>query len=197
MRILILTVLAALSVTLHADGQTTKAPREFVSKELSWKIQIPEGFETVPVEEMAKLQSMGAESVEKTYGTKVKSRPEPLFSIRSDRFNYFQALCQPLDSATGDFLKNFKKAGEKTYGILQAQMPEAVLDSTWSETTIDGKVFQTFRVSTVLPNKMQLDVMLYSRVFGKKQFTVNITTIDKEKQRELVRAWQNSKFDTR
>ena len=73
-------------------------------------------------------------------------------------------------------------------------MPNVKLDSSSSQETINGKVFQRFKVTIIFPNKMVMDFLMYSRLFASREFTVNIMTVDKDKQRVLLNAWRNSKF---
>ena len=80
------------------------------------------------------------------------------------------------------------------YGTFQAQIPNVKLDTISSEETIGGLKFQTFNVTTTFPNNQKMDVWMYSRLFGNKEFTVNIMTMDKAKQKLLFRAWRNSSF---
>jgi hypothetical protein len=41
---------------------------------------------------------------------------------------------------------------------------------------------------------MVMNWQIFSRLFGKKEFTVNIITVDKQKEKELLDSWLNSKF---
>jgi len=81
------------------------------------------------------------------------------------------------------------------YGTFEAQMKNAKLDSTSSTQVIDRLLFQTFKIDITLPNKMVLRMLMYSRLFGKKEFTVNIMTLDRNKEKELLDCWLNSKFE--
>jgi hypothetical protein len=42
---------------------------------------------------------------------------------------------------------------------------------------------------------MVMNVHMFSRLFDKKEFSVNIMTVDKQKEKELLDSWLNSKFD--
>ena len=59
---------------------------------------------------------------------------------------------------------------------------------------IDNLEFQVFKMKIEYPNKMVLNLLMYSRLFGKKEFTVNIMYVDNKKGQLMTEAWKNSKF---
>jgi hypothetical protein len=142
------------------------------------------------------MQTRGAEAIEKTYDAKVENRATTIFVFQSDQLNYFESNYQPFDSETeGDYLESFKNVNKLIYGTFEAQLPQAKLDSSSSSEAINGKVFQTFKVNITIADKSVLEWVMYSRLFGTREFTVNIMTADEEKRKILLNAWRNSKFD--
>ena len=193
-----LSLLLFSSVFQGCHGQVKPAPIEIFNEEFNWRIQIPQGFESVSAEQWMKMQNRGAEAIEKTYDTEVENHSKTIFVFKSDQFNYFESNYQPFDTAAdGNYLENFRNVNDVLYGTFEAQMPNAKLDSASSQETIDGKLFQTFKTTIVIPGKITMEYLMYSRLFGKKEFTVNIMTVDKEKQNVLLKAWRNSKFDAK
>lgn len=143
------------------------------------------------------MQNKGADAIEKTYDAKVENKAKTIFVFKSDQFNYFESNYQPFDTITdGSYLESFRNVNSLLYGTFEAQMPNVKLDSSSSQEIIDGKAFQTFKVRIAFPNKMVMDFLMYSRLFEDKEFTVNIMTVDNDKQRVLLNAWKNSKFGT-
>jgi hypothetical protein len=190
MRTVFLVLLLSSILLQSCKGQTKSPPKEIVNKDFNWTIQIPEGFESVSAEQWTKMQNKGADAIEKTYDAKVENKAKT-----SDQFNYFESNYQPFDTTTdGDYLESFRNVNSLLYGTFEAQMPNAKLDSSSSQETINGKVFQTFKITIAFPNKMVMDFLMFSRLFANKEFTVNIMTVDKDKQRVLLNAWRNSKF---
>ncbi len=195
MRTLLLTLLVSSIFLQNSKGQTTTTSKEFFNKEFGWKIEIPQGFEAVTAEEWMRLQNRGADAIEKTYDAEVENRAKTIFVFKSDQFNYFESNYQPFDTATdGNYLESFKDVNNILYGTFEAQIPNAKLDSSSSQEIIDGKLFQTFRVTITIPGKIVMEFLMYSSLFNNKEFTVNIMTVDKEKQRILLNAWRSSKF---
>jgi hypothetical protein len=185
-----------LSLISSCNGQPKSEQKTIYNKDFKWTISIPAGFDTVSADKWARMQNRGAEAIEKTYDTEVENRAKTIFVFQSDQFNYFESNYQPFDIAKdGNYLESFKEVNKMLYGTFEAQMKGAKLDSSSSTQTIGGLTFQTFEVVISFPNKMVMNWQMFSRLFGKKEFTVNIMTVDKNKQRELLASWLNSKFD--
>ena len=198
MRTTFFTLLILSTLFQSCKGQAKPAPKEIFNKEFNWRIQIPEGFETVPAEQWMKMQNKGADAIEKTYDAEVENNAKTIFVFKSDQFNYFESNSQPFDYASGsDYTESFRNVNNILYGTFEAQMPNANVDSVSSQETIDGKVFQTFKVTITIPNKIKMTYLMYSRLFGKREFTVNIMTVNEEKQKVLLNSWRNSKFGTK
>jgi hypothetical protein len=194
-KIFILTFLITFSLLQNGTGQVKS--REIVNKDFNWRIEIPEGFESVSAEEWTKMQNRGADAIEKTHDVKVENNAKTIFVFKSDQFHYFESNYQPFDSKTdGNYLENVKDVNQLLYSTFEAQMPGARLDSVSSQETIDGKVFQVFKILVSIPDKITIELLMYNRLFGNREFTVNIMTVNKEKQRVLLNAWRNSKFGT-
>lgn len=191
---LFLIVLFLIPALTHAQA----GKKEVYNKDFDWTITLPENFDTVSAAEWARLQNRGADAIEKTYGQEVENNAKVIFVFKSSQFNYFESNYQPFDPAKdGDYLESFRNVNNILYGTFEAQMTDARLDSSYSTETISGLVFQTFRVTITLPNQMVLDFLMYSRLFGNREFTVNIMTLDKQQQKLLLDAWKNSRFGSK
>ncbi len=176
-------------------GQAPASKKEMYNKEFDWSITIPGGFDTISAEQSTELQNKGAKAIEKTYDTKVENNAKTIFALRSGKFNFFESNYQPFDpDKDGDYLTGFKKVNDMLYHTFETQIPSAKLDSTSSQETISGLTFQAFKVTIQYPNNMVMDFRMYSRLFGKKEFTVNIATVDTAKGKLLLDAWMNSRF---
>lgn len=177
-------------------GQTNAQQNKIYNKDFKWSITIPAGFDTVNAEKWNLMQNRGAEAVEKTYGEKPVNKSKTIFVFLNNKFNYFESNYQSYDSTKdGDYLETCRDVNNMLYGTLEAQMKGAKIDSSSSTTLINGLVFQTFKLGITFPNNMVLNMYCYSRLFGKKEFSVNITAVDRQKEKELLDAWLNSRFE--
>lgn len=192
---LLLVFMTIAFLMIQCGGQPKSKPKEFYSKDFDWKITIPEGFDSVPPAEWARLQNKGQNAIENTYGEKIDNQSKTIFIFRSDKFNYFESNYQPFDTATeGDYLKTMQEVNGIIYGTFEVQMPGVKLDSASSTEVISGLTFQKFKVNIALPNKMVMTSSMYTRIFGKKEFTVNIMAFDRKKEQLLLDAWRKSTF---
>jgi hypothetical protein len=177
-------------------GQSKNERKTVYNKDFKWTINIPSGFDSVSADVWAKMQNPGQDMVEKTYDAKLENNVKTIFVFRSDETNYFESNYQPFDtSKDGNYLENFREVNNILYGTFEAQIKNAKLDSSSSTQVVSGLKFQTFKVAITLPNKMVLNVLMYSRLFGNREFTVNIMALDRQKEKELLECWFNSKFD--
>lgn len=170
-------------------------PKEIFNKDFKWSIIIPENFENVSGEQWAKMQNKGSDAIEATYGEKVINQAKTIFVFKSDQWNYFESNYQPFDPATdGDYLQSCKNVGNILYETFQNQMPNIKLDTARAVEKIDDLEFQVFKMKVAYPNKMILTVLMFSRLFDKKEFTVNIMYVDSTKGKLMIDSWMKSKF---
>jgi len=176
------------------NGQTTPK-KEIYNKDFNWTITIPENFENVSSEQWAKMQNKGADAIEKTYDEKVINQAKTIFVFKSDQMNYFESNYQPFDiTIDGDYLESCKNVSEMLYETFITQMPDIKIDTTRTIEKIDNLQFQTFKMKVEYPNKMVLNVLMFSRLFDKKEFSVNIMYVDKLKGDQMLDSWTTSKF---
>ncbi|WP_407428836.1 hypothetical protein [Arcticibacter sp.] len=190
---------AILAMILFASSsciaQTTAAPKEIYNKDFDWTITIPENFEMVSREDWQKMQNRGAEAIENTIDGTVDNQAKTIFVFNSDRFNYFESNYQPFDSTKdGNYLESHRAVQNVLYETFKAQMQNPRIDSLSSTETIDGLKFYVNKMIIYLPDDIVMELLMYSHLFGTRDFTVNILTIDKNKQNVLLQAWRESKF---
>jgi hypothetical protein len=176
------------------NGQKTPK-QEFHNKVFNWKITIPENFVAVSSEDWAKMQNKGVDAIEKTYEGEVTNQSKNIFVFKSDQLNYFESNHQPFDpSVDGDFLQSCKAVDEILYETFKAQMPGVNIDTARTVEKVDNLEFHTLTMKVEYPNKMVLNVLMFNRLFGKQEFTVNIMYVDKVKGKKMLDAWKESKF---
>lgn len=74
-------------------------------------------------------------------------------------------------------------------------MPNAVIDSSSSVEKISDLEFQAFKMKIDFPNGMTMHSLMYSGLFDKKEFSVNILYVDEKLGEKMINAWTNSKFE--
>lgn len=175
---------------------TVNRQKEIYNKDFNWTITIPENFETVTPDVREKMEKRGVSAIEDTYGEKVENKAKSIFIFNSGQSNYFESNYQPFDpKIDGDYLDACKKVNEIVYETFNAQMPpETKIDTATAAETIDNLEFLVYKVKITLPNNAVMNFLAYSRLFGKKEFSVNILYADEEKGKKMKEAWLSSKF---
>jgi hypothetical protein len=183
-----------ISITQSSFGQTTTT-KEIYNKDFNWTINIPEGFESVSSEQWAKMQDKGADAIENTYGEKIVNQSKTIFVFKSDELNYFESNYQPFDtSKDGDYSESCKNVNEILYETFKTQMPDIKIDTIRTVEKIDNLEFQLFKMKIEYSNKMELNVLMFSRLFDKQELTVNIMYMDENKGKLMKNSWLKSKF---
>jgi hypothetical protein len=196
MRKSILSILILSLFLISCNGQTKSDPKKLYNEDFKWTIVIPENFNNVSPEDWAKMQNKGADAIENTYGEEVVNQAKTIFVFKNADFNYLESNYQPFDvEVDGDYLESCKNVNEILYETFKSQMPNAVIDSSSSVEKISGLDFQTFKMKIDFPNGMTMHSFMYSRLFDKKEFSVNIMYVDDKQGEKMVNAWTNSKFE--
>ncbi|MFT3704147.1 MAG: hypothetical protein QM802_17400 [Agriterribacter sp.] len=185
-------IIGLLAIVQYSNGQTDSTKKIF-SKEFKWTISIPDNFENVKPEDWAKMQNRGAEAIENTYDSKVTNRPKIIFVFKSGQFNYLEANYQPFDPAVdGDYLESCKNVNEVLYQTFKKQMPGATIDTLTTVETIDNLEFQTSKMKIEYANKLTMHLFTFSRLFGKREFSLNIMYMDESKGQLMLNSWKES-----
>jgi hypothetical protein len=74
-------------------------------------------------------------------------------------------------------------------------MPDAVIDTLTNIEQIDNLDFYVFKIKISYPNKIIMNMLMYSRLFDKQMFALNIIFQDKEIGQKMLDAWKNSTFE--
>ncbi|WP_172284143.1 hypothetical protein ACNFU2_18950 [Chryseobacterium sp. PTM-20240506] len=187
----ILIVSLLLSQISYAQNTDT----DFYNSDFKWKIQIPKNFEKVNNDEWAKLQGRGQEVLEKTTGQPVINQSKTIFVFKSDNFNYLEANYQPFDpKVDGNYDESNKAVNEVLYKAFKENMPKAKFDTISTKEKINNLVFNKYTIKMTLPNNMILEFQMYSRLFDKKEFSVNLMFLDPKKGEQMINAWKASQF---
>ena len=177
-------------------SQTESNPKIIHNKDFNWTITIPENFNSINETEWNKTQQKGKDAIEKTFGEEITNQATTIFAFVNGQFNNFEANYQPYDiEIDGNYLETNNDVNEILYQTFETQMPQAKLDSISSTQKISGLKFQRFDVIIDFPNGMKMKTIGFSRLFDKKEFTVNITAVDEKIGKQMLEAFLNSKFE--
>ena len=190
-----LLVLLVICTSCLGFGQVTKEPKEFYSEEFDWRIKIPIGYNALSGEQLTAVQKKGASAIEKATDVQVGNQAKVIFAFSSNPLNYFECNWQPYEGEFSDYPKQCNLVNGLLYQTLKAELKDARMDSTSWQETVSGLVFQVFQARIYLPNDMVMEMLMYSRLFSRKDFTVSILSTDQKTRDELLGAWRSSMFE--
>ena len=186
-------VLFILFITNTYSQNSSK--NEYYNGEFKWNIVIPENFQYVNSEEQKRLQKKGKDAVEKTFGEEVINQSKNIFAFNNGKFNYFDSSYQPFDTEIdGDYKTTCKAVNNILYETIKTQAKNSKIDTISSTEIIDKLEFQKFSLKAEFQNGITINMIIYSRLFDKKEFSVNIIFIDEKKGQLMLESWRNSTF---
>jgi hypothetical protein len=81
------------------------------------------------------------------------------------------------------------------YHTFSEQMPaETKIDKEITKELISGKEFHKIHYTVLLPNNVKMHMFMYSRLFGKRDFTLSIIYVDEVTGKLMLNAFKNSEF---
>jgi hypothetical protein len=173
-----------------AGGQTV------YDKDFKWTISIPKGFERLSDSAEAKMQQKGVAAIEGAYNGKVVNKARVICAFKSDQLHYFEANSQPNEDAkNGGYDQSFKQVSDVLYHTFEVNMPKVRLDSSYSREIVAGKEFHVFQVAIHITPEVTMHMLMYSRMFGEREFSVNMLYVKEEIGKQLLAAWRKSHFD--
>lgn len=181
---------------LISQAQTSIAPQEFYLEEFKWRITIPANFENVTPEDWKKEQDKGAKAMEETLGEEVENNTKTIFAFKNGLANVMECNVQPFDEVIdGDYGASCIALGDIMYQTFLDQMPGIKIDSSYSVKTIDELEFKQFSVTIINPNGIVFKVYMFSRLFGKQEFSLNIFYTEESMGALMMKAWMESVFE--
>lgn len=177
------------------NRQPASPPQTLYDENFNWTITIPENFNSVSPDDWKKLQSKGTSAIENTFGEEVINQAQTIFVFKNADFNYLESNYQPFDATVdGNYHEARKSVNEILFETFKTQMPDATVDSASSVVEISGLNFYKFNVKLGFPNGVTMHSLMYSRLFGTREFSVNIMYVDEEQGKKMLSAWENSSF---
>lgn len=174
------------------------AGERFTNAEFGWSIDIPKDFESVSPKDWEKIQSNGADMMGEAIDEDLSEAVEvnkTIFVIKNGLSNYLEVCQQPFDPAVdGDYTESNALIIDALKETFKQQLPQATTTSNVFKEVIGGKEFAKNEVIVTMPNGFVFYCYMYSRLFGKKNFCVNIMYIDKAQGKLMMDALKNSIF---
>lgn len=174
--------------------QTEDSLKVFHFDGFKWSIAIPENFHNFHPIEWSEKQSKGAKAIGEVIGEEVELNTDMVFIYKSGDFNYFECLLQHYEED-----EDYEQINQEIHQVILAtfkqNVPGAKIESSSSVEKISGLEFHAFKIKVNNPNGIVFHTIMYSRLFGQKEFAMNIMYLDEGKGAEMLNAWNNSSFE--
>ena len=177
-------------------GQSDSKQQTLYYDDFHWRITIPENFVNVHPDASPKLQDKGVQTVENSSVEQGDDEIRTIFVFKNGDFNYLESSYQLFDpAADGSYTASCKDDREIVFETLRTQMEMTKIDSVSTVQTVGGLEFQTFEIEVIFPNGTKWRSLIYNRLFGNRNFSVNITYVDEKSGERLLKAWLGSVFE--
>lgn len=191
-----LLLLVLLIFRLSANAQT--GGETFYSKEFNWTIELPAGFEKVSDAEWDRKKEVGLNAVEETLDADLNDILIPnktLFVVKKGVSDLMEVNLQAFDPANdGDYEESVKTVWGVIAQTFKAKMRDAVVTHEIGSEVISNLKFLKSTIIITLKNNMKIYSISYNRLFGKKDFTMNIMYMNGKNGKLLMDAWKSSVF---
>jgi hypothetical protein len=190
-------IIVMLLFSVLANAQTKGG--EFYSEDFNWSIVLPEGFKRLTDDELKGLENDGVDVIEKAYDTNLDGALIPnktLFGIESGPNDFLEANMQAFDTAAdGDYEESVKAVWEIIYQTFKSELPsDTKIIKKHSTEKISNLKFYKSTMVIKFSNGIIMNSIMYSRLFGNKDFTLNILYTDSKTGDVFMKAWKSSVF---
>lgn len=177
-----------------AQAQEMMRGTDYYLDEFNWRITVPDGFSVIDPVEWDRMKNGAENSNIDSSGLDVSNRNKTVLVFKSSDFNYFESNWQPFDTIRGDYRLACKAINENLYETFLAQVPDARIDTSSTTQLLSGLEFQKFVVDMELPNGYAFRAYMFSRLFGSREFSVNLFYLDGQQGTLMMDAWLHSSF---
>ncbi len=154
------------------------------------------GFDSVSTAEWDRLKNVGRKATLKNTSIKVMPSYKTILVYKKPKFNCIDLSYKIIDSTNiEDYINNQKIAANTIYETFEVQLPNSTIDTSFYDEKISGLLFHVFKMTINISENKVVELLSYNRIFGDKDFNLNISSTDKENQKLLIDAWRNSKFE--
>ncbi len=168
----------------------------YVSEEIGWTFEIPQGWNLVEMETIKQINGMGSSALEDIVGEEIDySRMKNLIYLQKDQTNFFGSTSEPFTSNNQVDWDNNNADLKKIIYASFINIGYKVDSSMTTVERIGGLDFQKY--SFVLYSQdgdLLLEQIMYSKLINGYDFGVVISGNKEEYRQELINAFRKSKF---
>lgn len=168
----------------------------YVSEEIGWTFEIPQGWNLVEMETIKQINGMGSSAFEDIVGEEIDySRMKNLIYLQKDQTNFFGSTSEPFTSNNQVDWDNNNADLKKIIYASFINIGYKVDSSMTTVERIGGLDFQKYSfVLYTQDGDLLLEQIMYSKLINGYDFGVVISGNKEEYRQELINAFRKSKF---
>jgi hypothetical protein len=167
----------------------------YKNEKLGWETAIPAGWVVGSKSEIARIEGMGKEAMEKALKQKVVPDHTPLLYLQKDQFNRFTSAAQKFDPKRDGRYKDQQEFVFKA--ILDAYRTEGItFDHKRGKELIGGLEFESMQVTLYTPDRKKVIAhqIVYDRLINERSLMVSVMFNNDADRASIVDALKKSKF---
>ena len=170
--------------------------RTYSFKEVGMTLTLPPEFKTIDSAKNADMNKAGQKLMKEATDINVDmSSTKTLITAMKGTYNYISSTVTPFDSRkNGSYRKTNKMVKNALYKTFSDKIPTAKIDSSTTTITIDGLVFDKFRINIILGEKMTMHMFLLSRYYKVYDFGITYLYVDDVTKAQIEAILKSCKF---
>jgi hypothetical protein len=170
--------------------------RTYSFKEVGMTLTLPPEFKTIDSAKNADMNKAGQKLMKEATDINVDmSSTKTLITAMKGTYNYISSTVTPFDSRkNGSYRKTNKMVKNALYKTFSDKIPTAKIDSSTTTITIDGLVFDKFRINIILGEKMTMHMFLLSRYYKGYDFGITYLYVDDVTKAQIEAILKSCKF---
>ncbi len=165
---------------------------------LGWEIEIPAGWIVGSKSEIARIEGLGKEAMEKALKQKVVPDHTPLLYLQKDQFNRFTSAAQKFDPKRDG---RYKDQQESVFqSILDAYRAKGIaIDHKRGKELIGGLEFESMQIALYTPDRKKVIVrqIVYDRLINERSLMVSVLFNNDADRASITDALKKSRFAKR
>jgi hypothetical protein len=196
--LLALALVAAAARAQEQPIEGTIAGDVYRNERLGWEIAIPRGWTVMPRDEVARLENIGKDALEKATRRQIELNHTPLLHLNKDRLNRFTSTAQKFDARTdGPYAAQQDALFKAIVAAYRAK--DIPVEAKRGKDTLGGLEFETMEVTFLSRDRAQVVFrqMIFDRLMTDRSLMVSFIYNNEADRASIYQALKNSTFRTR
>jgi hypothetical protein len=173
-----------------------QSTNEYFFKEVGWSITLPDDFYITDSAVAAATREHGKKAMEEVTGVSPDmSTTTTLITANKNKYNYFSATITTLNvQESKDFAARAQQVKNLMYKTFCGKMPDAKIDTSSTQETIDGLLFDKFQMTVSMKEKVLFNMYLLVKLHKGYDFGISYLCLDEATKEQVETMLKHSKF---